>query len=104
MNEKLQPKCLNDKDLGYSATGHITPCCWANVNYGEPYLEDLFAPELHIDNFEKIEDIFQTDSWKKFIDMLKNNSENAPPTCKRFCTVSLEEDIEGTTTIFNFND
>lgn len=91
---KLIPKCLHGKDLGYSVTGHITPCCWVNISWNQPYLKDLFSPELHIDNNKTVEDILNSEPWKIFFDMLKNNPDQAPHNCKKFCTIELDKDTE----------
>lgn len=90
----FNPKCLNGKDLGYSVTGHITPCCWTNISWNDPYLKDLFSPKLHIDNNQTVEDILNSEPWNKFFDMLKNNPNNAPFHCKKMCSLSLHEDTE----------
>ena len=28
--KNINPKCLSFKELSYSATGYILPCCWAD--------------------------------------------------------------------------
>jgi hypothetical protein len=92
----LKPKCIYaNKDFGYSTTGHLTPCCWANVSYADSYLEDLFTDALHIDNVDSIEDILNSKPWQDFYGMLINEPERAPRLCKKYCSVDLDTDIEG---------
>lgn len=103
---RFQPKCLHKgRQLAYSSTGHMTPCCWTNVSWGEPFLRDMFTKEMHIDNFEKIEDILESKPWKIFFDMLKNYPNRAPLVCKRHCTTrDLDHNIEGEEEIYKNDD
>jgi hypothetical protein len=96
-NSKFLPKCLHiDRQLAFVNTGHMTPCCWISVDWNEPYLKDILSKEMHIDNFESIEEILTSEPWIKFFDMLKNNPSDAPPTCKKFCTTfDLSHYIDG---------
>lgn len=95
MENKFKPKCIYaNKDLGYSPTGHITPCCWHNISFNVPYLKDMFTDELHIDNVSSVEEILNSKPWKIFYDMLLNNPDDAPFQCKKYCSVPLENDIE----------
>ena len=42
--KKLNPKCLlSNRQLSFSNTGHIMPCCWTNVSYRVPGLKELFS-------------------------------------------------------------
>jgi len=90
------PKCVyaEKRDLAYSVTGHITPCCWTNASWDQPYLKEIFAEENHIDNFHRIEDVFQTNAWKDFFEMLKNHPDDAPSICKLKCSIPLDIDPE----------
>jgi len=98
---EFNPKCLHKKDLGYSVSGHITPCCWTNASWNVPQLEVLFTPELHIDNNETVEDILNSEIWTIFFDVLKNNPDQAPPRCKKFCTVPLNINIEEVVNLYD---
>ena len=92
----LKPKCIYaNKDLGYSSTGHLTPCCWLNVPCDQPYIKDLFTDEMHIDNFSSVEEILESRPWVTFFDMLKNNPKDAPNKCYKYCAVDLDVDTEG---------
>jgi hypothetical protein len=96
-NKRFLPKCLNPgRQLAFASTGHMTPCCWTNVSWSQPYLKEIFAEKMHIDNFNTIDEILTSEPWVKFFDMLKNNPKDAPPICKHFCTTTdLDHNIEG---------
>lgn len=90
----FNPKCLHtDRDVSYSNTGHITPCCWLNTRYKEPGIKELFNERLHINN-NTVEDIINSKEWINFFDNLK--SDKAPKTCRKFCTGALEDNPEET--------
>lgn len=94
----LKPKCLlTDRDLSYSVTGHILPCCWVNTSFEgkNVHLLKLFKDNLHIDNNESIEDILKSKEWKEFIDVLENSPDkNIPSVCKKYCSVDVEQNVE----------
>ena len=92
----LKPKCLlTNRDLSYSVTGHILPCCWVNTSFNDTHIKHLFKDNLHIENNNSVEEILDKDEWKKFIDVLENNSdENLPHVCKRYCSVDVERNVE----------
>ena len=93
--KKLNPKCLlSNRALSFSNTGHIMPCCWTNASYRVPGLKELFSDKLHIDNNDSVEDIIESDEYKKFFDLLKNDPSNAPKTCKRFCSGATDDNVE----------
>ena len=87
----LKPKCLlSDRDLSYSSTGHILPCCWVNVSMGEKQMGPLFSDKLHIDN-NTVDEIVTSDEWKDFFFKLKTyNLDELPSTCAENCSKSLE--------------
>jgi hypothetical protein len=92
----LKPKCLlTNRDLSYSVTGHILPCCWVNTSFNDTHIKPLFKDNLHIENNNSVEEILDKDEWKKFIDVLENNSdENLPKVCKKYCSVDVERNVE----------
>lgn len=94
--KKFNPKCITEnRDLAYTTTGHLTPCCWVNDNY-EKYLKDIQSLEMHIDNFDSIEDILLSKPWRVFFDMLMNNPDDAPQVCKKYCGSNKSwNEIEG---------
>lgn len=93
----LNPKCLSHKrDLAFTTTGHLTPCCWVNNSFNEPFLNKLLSDQMHIDNFSSLEEILESKPWEDFYDMLQNRPELAPGTCKYYCTGNLTvEELEG---------
>lgn len=93
----INPKCIfSNRDLAFTTTGHLTPCCWVNNSFHEPFLKDLLSPEMSIDNFDTIEEILESEPWKKLYDILLNEPSKAPRTCKFYCTGnSTVEDLEG---------
>lgn len=95
--EKIYPKCLSAwRDLAFTSTGHLTPCCWVNYSFHEPFLKDLLTDEMHIDNFESIEEILTSKPWRDFYNMIQNNQDLAPSTCRHYCTGKTTlEDLEG---------
>tara|TARA_X000001036_G_scaffold269951_1_gene250663 strand:+ start:1417 stop:2394 length:978 start_codon:yes stop_codon:yes gene_type:complete len=92
----INPKCLHTKrDLSYSNTGHLMPCCWLNTRYKEPKIKELFDNKLHIDN-NTVEDIINSNEWITFFNRLKNKPDTAPQTCRKFCKGALEDNPEET--------
>ena len=57
--KNINPKCLSFKELSYSATGYILPCCWADnpLALVEPQIKRITQKHLKVSNNEKIEDI-----------------------------------------------
>ena len=81
----ITPRCLNGRDLGHSAMGYITPCCWfGDVNVEKKY-PDLCNEKTKIENVEKIEDIFETKGWKDYEYFLSYNQDKAYPICWNKC-------------------
>ena len=87
---ELKPKCLlSDRDLSYSPTGHVLPCCWVNDNMEEEHTGELFSDKLHIDN-NTVNEIVTSSEWQHFFHKLKNNSiDDLPETCVQYCNDSL---------------
>ena len=95
---KLIPKCRigkSTKAYGHCSTGYLLPCCWTDKrNKNQEKMEgwDKFKqPHLHFDNVESIEEILDSEVWQDFFDMLDNHPEDAPWTCKKYC--SFEHNI-----------
>ena len=109
--EELSPLCIgadknNQKDLtdwsakilkgykdhlgdsyGYNSQGYIMPCCWTTQEKGseEEQFKPLMKDKFHISNVNKIEDIFESKGWKKFVDTLVKKPQNAAKICWYFC-------------------
>ena len=86
---------MTDRDLSYSVTGHILPCCWVNTSFNDRHIKSLLKDKLKIENNNSIEEILDKKEWKEFINVLENNSDkNLPSICKKYCSVGLERNIE----------
>ena len=89
---KVNPKCLYKKELAYTATGYLLPCCWCDnpVGWQEPQIKRLRQKHLKLENNDKVEDIVYSKEWKDFFEELKTNPAK---TCQRFCSVPLNHSI-----------
>ena len=67
-----------------------------------PKWKEFFSDDMRLDNFETLEEIFETDAWKSLINTLKHDSTNAPTKCKKMCSVPLDVDTEGTRSKMEF--
>ena len=101
----LKPKCLlTNRDLSYSVTGHILPCCWVNVAWEDESIKKLFKDKLHIDNNKSIEDILDSGEWKEFMSKLENSPDkDIPSVCKRYCSIDLKKNVEGDRKLYENN-
>ena len=95
LKNNFKPKCLlTDRDLSFSSTGHILPCCWLNTSMKEKHIDKLFSEKLHIENNDTVREIIDSDEWKNFFDKLENDPIGSlPSTCELYCSVSLEKNI-----------
>ena len=95
LKNNFKPKCLlTDRDLSFSSTGHILPCCWLNTSMKANHIDKLFSKKLHIDN-NTIQEIIDSNEWKNFFNKLENDSiDNLPATCKDYCKVDLNINVE----------
>lgn len=80
---ELQPKCLEGKELGYSAMGYVMPCCWlaeGNVEKKYPKLcnKNTSIVNKDLDAINK--------AIAEFKDMLKAKSDNIPLKCWEKCS------------------
>ena len=90
--EEINPKCLDKKEIAYTATGYLLPCCWLDnpVGWVESQIKRLRQEHLKVKNNDTIEDIITSDEWFDFFEELKRNPSR---TCKRFCGVPLNQHI-----------
>lgn len=94
--KSFKPKCIyTNRDLSFSNTGHILPCCWLNTQYKEIEVSKLFDSKLHIDN-NTVEEILNSEDWKNFFNILKNDSSKVPFKCRSKCTNDLNDNPEET--------
>ena len=92
---KVNPKCLAFKELSYTATGYLVPCCWLDspIGWQEPQIKRLMQKHLKLKNNEKVEDVINSKEWKEFFEELKTNPSL---TCQKFCSVPLHQAINKT--------
>jgi len=90
----IKPKCLppGGKELAYTATGYIVPCCWVDCPEGweEPQIKRLYQNKLKVSNNKDIESIVNSREWSEFFEELKTNPSY---TCKRFCSGPINTNI-----------
>jgi hypothetical protein len=93
---KIKPQCLTKKKgkdhakiFGHTAKGWILPCCWCDVVNPDkdPEIKKLMSEKLLLKNNKKIEDIIDSEEWKKFYDtiIIPSLYGQAPEVCKRKC-------------------
>ena len=93
MNRKVNPKCLVKKELAYTATGHLLPCCWLDGEYGKYWcsqIKPLLKNELRVKNNKYIEDIVYSKEWTNFFEELKTNPSDI---CVKFCSGPVDKSI-----------
>jgi len=90
--KKINPKCLSFKELSYSATGYILPCCWVDTPVAliEPQIERITQKHLKVSNNEKIEDIINSKEWQNFFEELKTDP---AILCQKFCGIPLYQSL-----------
>ena len=90
--KKINAKCLSFKELSYTATGYIMPCCWVDTPIAliEPQIARLRKEHLKLENNENIEDIINIKDWKEFFEELKTDP---AILCQKFCSVPLHHSI-----------
>lgn len=84
----LCPRCIfKEQDFVLSSEGFFTPCCWLDdeLYRNQPYVNDFYKEHLNIENNENIQDIFDSEEWKNFWDILINRPKEAPPVCYEYC-------------------
>ena len=93
---KIKPQCLTKKKgrdhakiFGHTAKGWVLPCCWCDVVNPDkdPEIKKLMSEKLLLKNNNKIEDIIDSEEWKRFYNTITIPSlyEQAPEVCKRKC-------------------
>ena len=75
----MKPRCLEDKFLGWSATGELLPCCWYD-NPNKEYIKDLLDEKFRISYDNTVEDVLNSLNWSieigglsKLIEISENN-------------------------------
>ena len=90
----INPKCLppGKKEIAYTTTGHIVPCCWLDnpLGWEEPQIKRLYQDKLKVSNNKDIESIVDSKEWNDFFKELKTNPSE---TCTRFCSGPIDSSI-----------
>lgn len=88
--------------MGFAITnrGQLIPCCRCDDTMNDNDIEFQKLLEVsNISDYENIEDILKTKSWKRFY---KNLSKNiGPPSCYKSCGVDKKDDEIQTNQEFN---
>lgn len=85
----LKPRCLIGKQMfGFtnSEGGYILPCCWCDQSERIKEFASLTQEKFKITNVTSIESILESNEWQDFFDILINRPEEAPDTCKTYCS------------------
>ena len=96
---KIEPKCLavgarDNKGAAYTSDGYMLPCCWLDDPpvYRHVKACGLKDEELLLSNNDKLEDIFTSDRWENFFQMLLTTPEKASYMCKKKCGIDVDMD------------
>jgi hypothetical protein len=85
---ELNPRCISGtRCFAYVNTGHMTPCCWVDgddIQQSDEY-KQFFTDEMKLTNFNSVQDIFDTDVWIDFFEMLLDRPKEAPWICWKYC-------------------
>ena len=84
------------REMGHSAPGFITPCCWADPQFFttsrkentakgyDDMQEALFTEDLKIANNECIEDILFSEAWTNWFEAIEKGPGHLPRLCERY--------------------
>lgn len=96
---KLNPKCLSSnpretKGAAYTSDGYMLPCCWLDDPPVYRYIKEcgLKDEKLLLSNNSCLEDIFTSDQWENFFQILLNEPEKTSYMCKKKCGVDFTEE------------
>ena len=83
IGSRLDPACLKGRELGHSAMGYITPCCWLAEGNVEKKYPDLCNEKTKISNknFKEIQITIAS-----FKHMIKTDPDGAPLKCWEKCS------------------
>ena len=94
---KIIPKCLafdtkEHKGAAYTSDGFMLPCCWLDDPPVYRYIKEcgLKDEELLLSNNSCLDDIFTSDQWEKFFQILLTDPDNASYMCKKKCGVDAD--------------
>lgn len=96
---KIKPKCLefgtrHNKGAAYTSDGYMLPCCWLDDPPVYRYIKEFGLKDEHlaVENNKSLDDIFTSDTWEDFFQMLLNRPECAPYMCKKKCGIDIDKD------------
>jgi|TARA_B100001094_G_scaffold329155_1_gene391265 hypothetical protein len=83
----INPKCLNGEQCyGFNIDGYLLPCCWVDHPTRIGQFKILTKDKFKLSNVDSIESIIESEEWQEFFDVLINKPEEAPETCKHYCS------------------
>ena len=86
MNNELDPKCLDRRQSQFAITnrGELIPCCYLDDERLRNNLDFVKLKMVsHIDDYDNIEDILETEEWQLFYSNLKQGK--AFSICHNVC-------------------
>jgi len=88
---EIRPQCIHGREPSLTAEGYFLPCCWADRRNTYFQKAGFFNPELNISNVDDIvTEVFNSETWISFFNMLEYNSKEAPNVCKEYCGVNKD--------------
>lgn len=96
---KIEAKCLLPgkaaKGAAYTSDGFMLPCCWMDDPPVYDYVVKmgLKDPKLALKNNKSLKDIFTSDEWENFFQILVHNPENSSYICKKKCGVNVPDEL-----------
>ena len=86
---QIKPKCVDGIEPTLTGEGYILPCCWCDTR--DSYFREagFMNEELKLTNVEDpVTEIFNSEVWVDFFEMIQYNSENAPNVCHEMCGIN----------------
>jgi hypothetical protein len=83
LSKNFTPSCIHDnKELAYSSTGYILPCCWCDSGFilDDDDFKNIVQDKFKVENVENVSEILESDEW---IDFFK--FEKIPVVCQKYC-------------------
>lgn len=77
------------KELTYSSTGFLLPCCWCDKTTEKQNLEKygLFDESIRLSNVGRVEEVLNSEIWKKFFVILETGDQSkVPRICINKCS------------------
>lgn len=96
---KINPKCLSQerdrKGAAYTSDGFMLPCCWLDDPPVYDYVVKcgLKDPKLALANNDSLEQIYTSDEWENFFQIIVHNPEKASYMCKKKCGTGFSDEL-----------